>query len=56
VQHSLNYTQLAAEAFRVCSGLIDQADCYDFQYSQLDEAVTVFNRLATSAVTGEAGN
>jgi HprK-related kinase A len=56
VQHSLNCTQLAAEAFRVCSGLIDRADCYDFRYSRLDEAVTVFDRLATSAVTGEAGN
>ena len=55
-QHTFNYTQLGAEAFRVCSGLIRQSDCYDFQYSRLDEAVAVFDHLAASAVAGEAGN
>jgi HprK-related kinase A len=55
-QHAFNYTLLGMEAFRVCSGLIQQADCYDFQYSRLDEAVAVFDRLAASVVTGEAGN
>jgi len=55
-QHAFNYTQLGAEAFRVCSSLIRQADCYDFQYSRLDEAVAVFDRLAASAVAGGAGN
>ena len=55
-QHAFNYTQLGAEAFRVCSGLIRQADCYDFQYSRLDEAVAVFDRLAASVVTDEVGN
>ena len=55
-QHAVNYTQLGAEAFRVCSGLIQQADCHDFQYSRLDQAVAVFDRLAASVVTDEGGN
>jgi hypothetical protein len=48
-QQAINCSQLGAEAFRVCTGLIEQTDCYDFQYSQLDEAVAVFDRLAASA-------
>ncbi len=26
--------------------MIDDIDCYDFTYSQLDDAIDVFNRLA----------
>ncbi|MBI1283121.1 MAG: HprK-related kinase A [Thiobacillus sp.] len=55
-QHAFNYTQFGVEAFRVWSGLIQQADCYDFQYSRLQEAVTVFDHLAESAAAGEARN
>lgn len=50
-QQAINYSQLGAEGVRVCTGLIEQTDCYDFQYSQLDEAVAVFDRLAASAPT-----
>jgi HprK-related kinase A len=50
-QQALNYSQLGAEGFRVCSELITQSECYDLQYSQLQEAIAVFDHLAT-AITG----
>jgi len=55
-QHAFNTSHLGAEGFRVCSELIQQTDCYDFQYSRLDQSVAVFDRLAASAVTSKAGN
>ena len=55
-QHAFNYSQLGAEGFRVCTELIQQADCFDFQYSRLEQAVAIFDHLATSAVTSKAGN
>jgi len=55
-QHAFNYSHLGAEAFRVCTDLIQQADCYDFQYSRLDQSVAAFDHLAASAVTSKAGN
>jgi HprK-related kinase A len=50
-QHAFNYSQLGTEGFRVCSALIKQTDCYDFQYNRLEEAVAMFDRLATSSTT-----
>jgi HprK-related kinase A len=55
-QHAFNYSQLGTEGFRVCSALIKQTDCYDFQYSRLEEAVAIFDRLAASCVSTKAGN
>jgi len=48
-QNAFNYSHLGVDGFRVGTQLIDQTDCYDFQYSQLDEAVAIFNRLADDA-------
>jgi HprK-related kinase A len=45
-QNAFNYSHLGAEGFRVGTTLIERVGCYDFHYSQLDEAVTAFNRLA----------
>lgn len=55
-RHAFNFNQLGTEGFRVCSGLMRQTDCLDLQYSRLDEAVAVFERLADSAATGTAAN
>ena len=44
--NAFNYSHLGADGFRVGTHLIDQTDCYDFQYSRLDDAVATFNRLA----------
>lgn len=45
-QNAFNYSHLGADGFRVGSTLIDQVDCYDFEYSRLDEAIAAFDRLA----------
>lgn len=49
-QNAFNYSHLGAEGFRVGATLIEQAACYDFRYSQLDEAIVAFDRLADTAV------
>ena len=48
-ENAFNYSHLGADGFRVGTALIDQVDCYDFQYSQLKEAVAAFDRLADNA-------
>jgi HprK-related kinase A len=44
-RNSFNYVVLGLKGFETLSGVIDHCDCYDFQYSQLDEAVAVFDDL-----------
>lgn len=45
-QNAFNYSHLGADGFKVGTRLIDRVDCYEFSYSQLDEAVRAFDRLA----------
>ena len=45
-RNSFNYTVLGLTGFELLSDVIAACDCYDFQYSQLDEAVSVFDQLA----------
>ena len=44
-RNSFNYMVLGLKGFEVLSAVIDASDCYDFQYSRLDDAVTVFEDL-----------
>ncbi len=44
-QNSFNYSLLAEDGFLAISELIDKCDCYDFTYSQLDDAIKVFDEL-----------
>ena len=44
-RNSFNYMVLGRTGFDVLSKVMDASDCYDFQYSQLDEAVAVFDGL-----------
>jgi HprK-related kinase A len=53
-QNAFNYSHLGADGFRVGTRLIDQVACYDFAYSQLDEAVLAFDRLADALPRPEA--
>lgn len=53
-QNAFNYSHLGADGFRVGTQLIDHADCYDFTYSRLDEAVRAFDQLADSATQIQA--
>lgn len=45
-QNAFNYSQLGADGFRVGIRLVEQSHCYDFQYTQLEAAITQFNELA----------
>lgn len=47
-QNAFNYSHLGADGFRVGAALIDQVGCYDFQYSRLEEAIALFDRLAAN--------
>jgi len=45
-ENSFNYSILGETGFRTLEGLIRAADCYDFQYSHLDEALSTFESLS----------
>jgi HprK-related kinase A len=44
-RNSFNYMVLGRAGFEVLSKVMDGSDCYDFSYSQLDDAVAVFDDL-----------
>jgi HprK-related kinase A len=44
-ESSVNYSVLGVKGFHVLSQMIDAADCYDFEYSDLHEAVGWFDSL-----------
>lgn len=44
-RNSFNYMVLGRTGFEVLSRVIDASDCFDFQYSQLNDAVAVFDDL-----------
>jgi HprK-related kinase A len=44
--NAFNYSMLGAQGFQTVSKLIDRCDCYEFSYSNLDEAISMFDRLA----------
>jgi HprK-related kinase A len=52
-QNAFNYSHLGADGFRVGTALIERVACYDFQYSQLQEAVAAFDRLAERPIPSE---
>lgn len=45
-RNSFNYTVLGLSGFEMLADVISASDCYDFRYSQLEEAVSVFDQLA----------
>jgi HprK-related kinase A len=48
-RNAFNYMVLGRTGFEVLAKVIDGCDCYDFEYSQLDDAVAVFDQLAEGA-------
>jgi HprK-related kinase A len=52
-QNAFNYSHLGADGFRVGAELVEGAACYDFEYSRLDEAVALFDRLAAGDASGQ---
>jgi hypothetical protein len=44
-RNSFNYTVHGLTGFELLSELITSSDCYDFHYSQLEEAISVFDQV-----------
>lgn len=44
--NSFNYSMLGLRGFETVAKLVDRCDCYEFKYSNLDEAITIFNKLS----------
>lgn len=43
--HAFNYSLLGRQGFELNAALIDACECWDFEYSELDEALRSFERL-----------
>jgi HprK-related kinase A len=48
-RNAFNYDLLGRQGFDALADLVSASDCYDFQYSQLDDAVAAFDGLLRSA-------
>lgn len=47
-----NYTLLAQGGFHALGGLVDACDCFDLNYSRLDEAIALLDALEPPPVSG----
>jgi HprK-related kinase A len=45
--HAFNYSLLGRLGFELNAELIESCDCWDFEYSRLDDALRVFSKLVT---------
>lgn len=45
--HAFNYSLLGRRGFDLNAALVDACDCWDFEYSRLDEALRIFEGLAS---------
>lgn len=50
-EQSFNYDIHGRQGFDAIGNLVDQADCYQFTYSQLDDAQRIFNMLLEGSST-----
>lgn len=48
-RNAFNAAQLGEEGFELLADLVQGCDCHDFQYSRLEDAVALFERLAGEA-------
>lgn len=44
--NTFNYSMLGLRGFETVAKLVDRCDCYEFKYSNLDEAIDIFNMLS----------
>jgi len=51
---SVNYAILGAKGFHILSRMIDAVDCYEFEYSDLEEAVAWIDSLPTPQAFSES--
>ncbi|MDP2809148.1 MAG: HprK-related kinase A [Rhodocyclaceae bacterium] len=54
-ENAFNYATLGETGFDAIARLLDQCECYDFVYSQLDDALEVFEWLASAGDAEEQG-
>lgn len=45
-ENSFNYSVLGETGFRTLEGVIREAECFDFRYSRLEDALAMFERLS----------
>ena len=45
IENAFNYDIYGAEGFDLLGTLVDQSDCYTFEYGDLEQAVALFDRL-----------
>ncbi len=45
--HAFNYDELGALGFKLTAGLLDQCDCWNFEYSHVDDALAFFEALVS---------
>lgn len=50
-RNAFNYTVLGLTGFELLADVISACDCYDFRYSQLEDAVSAFDQLAAAIQT-----
>ena len=46
IENCFNYHVLGEEGFNMITGLVDTSECFEFSYSQLDDALQIFNELS----------
>lgn len=49
IKNAFNYNVLGERGFEVMGDLIDRSDCYSFTYSDLNDAIALFDKLAAEA-------
>lgn len=54
LDNAFNYSSLRERGFQAATRLIDQCSCFTFEYSQLDEAISLFDSLAFERISGNA--
>ena len=47
IEHSFNYHVLGETAFKQCAKLLKDVDCYEFVYSDFEDAKQIFNELVS---------
>jgi hypothetical protein len=54
-ENAFNYATLGETGFAAIARLLDQCACYDFIYSRLEDALEVFEWLASASDAEEPG-
>jgi hypothetical protein len=54
VENSFNYPIFGAEGFALLGQVVSQSQCFSFEYSQIDQAVALFAKLAAGETLDDA--